>query len=189
MSVNRSGVYYQPQPPSPAEVQLKHRIDAIYTTWPFYGSRKITAQLQLEGVEVNRKAIQRHIREMGIAGICPGPNLSKRTQKEGIFPYLLRHTTSHYPNHIWGLDITYIRLRGGWMYLVALLDWYSRYVVSWLRHEVASVAVEADKTELNLVFHHQYLTETCVGSNSGVGSSRNNVPSLMRGRWNREGKS
>jgi HTH-like domain len=80
LSVNRSGVYYQPQPPSAAEVQLKHRIDEIYTKWPFYGSRKITAQLQLEGVEVNRKAIQRHMREMGIAGICPGPNLSKRTR-------------------------------------------------------------------------------------------------------------
>lgn len=131
LSLNRSGVYYHPQPPSPAEIQLKHRIDAIYTKWPFYGSRKITAQLQLEGVEINRKATQRHMREMGIAGICPGPNLSKRTQKEGIFPYLLRHTTSHYPNHIWGLDITYIRLLGGWMYLVAVLDWYSRYVVSW----------------------------------------------------------
>lgn len=131
LSLNRSGVYYQAQPPSPAEVQLKHRIDEIYTKWPFYGSRKMTAQLQLEGVEINRKATQRQMREMGIAGICPGPNLSKRTQREGIFPYLLRHTTSQYPNHIWGLDITYIRLRGGWMYLVAVLDWYSRYVVSW----------------------------------------------------------
>jgi putative transposase len=131
LSLNRSGVYYHPLPPSPEEIQLKHRIDEIYTKWPFYGSRKITAQLQLEGVGINRKATQRHMREMGIAGICPGPNLSKRTQKEGIFPYLLRHTTSQYPNHIWGLDITYIRLRGGWMYLVAVLDWYSRYVVSW----------------------------------------------------------
>jgi putative transposase len=131
LSLNRSGIYYHPQPPSAAEVQLKHRIDEIYTKCPFYGSRKITAQLQQEGIEVNRKAIQRHMREMGIEGIHPGPNLSKRTQKEGIFPYLLRHTTSQYPNHIWGLDITYIRLRGGWMYLVAVLDWYSRYVVSW----------------------------------------------------------
>lgn len=68
---------------------------------------------------------------MSIEGIHPGPNLSKRTQKEGIFPYLLRHTTSQYPNHIWELDIPYIRLRGGWMYLVAILDWYSRYVLSW----------------------------------------------------------
>ena len=72
-----------------------------------------------------------HMREMGIAGICPGPNLSKRTQKEGVFPYLLRHTTSRYPNHVWGLDITYIRLKASWMYLVAVLDWYSRYVISW----------------------------------------------------------
>ena len=110
LSVNWSAVYYHPQPPSPEEVRLKHRIDEVYTKCPFYGSRKITAQLQLEGVEVNRKAIQRHMREMGIEGIYPGPNLSKRTQKEGIFPYLLRHTTSQYPNHIWGLDITYIRL-------------------------------------------------------------------------------
>ncbi len=70
------------------------------------------------------------MRERGIAGICPGPHLSKRPQKEGIFPSLLRHTTSHYPHHIWGLDITYIRLKGGWMYLVAVRDWYSRSVLS-----------------------------------------------------------
>src|SRR5438045_8858293 len=69
--------------------------------------------------------------EMGIAAVYPGPNLSKRNQKEGVYPYLLRHITSAYPNHIWGIDHTYIRLRGGWMYLVAILDWYSRYVVSW----------------------------------------------------------
>jgi putative transposase len=131
LSLSRSSVYYQPQPPSAAEVALKHRIDELYTQWPFYGSRKITAQLQQEGVEVNRKAVQRHMREMGIEGISPGPNLSKRTQKEGVYPYLLRHTTSAYPNHIWGIDSTYIRLHAGWMYLVAILDWYSRYVVSW----------------------------------------------------------
>ena len=68
---------------------------------------------------------------MGIAAIYPGPNLSKRNQKEGVYPYLLRHITSAYPNHIWGIDITFIRLQAGWMYLVAILDWYSRYVVSW----------------------------------------------------------
>jgi len=79
LSVNLSGVYYQPQPPSPSEVHLKHRIDEIYTKWPFYGSRKMTAQLQQKGVDVNRKAIQRHLREMGIEAIHPGPNLSKRT--------------------------------------------------------------------------------------------------------------
>lgn len=71
------------------------------------------------------------MREMGIEGISPGPNLSKRLHQEGIYPYLLRHITSHYPNHIWGIDITYVRLQTSWMYLVAIIDWYSRSVVSW----------------------------------------------------------
>ncbi len=97
LSLNRSGLYYQPVAPSAEEVALKHRIDELYTQWPFYGSRRITAQLQ----------------------------------QEGVYPYLLRHITSAYPNHIWGIDITYIRLHAGWMYLVAILDWYSRYIVSW----------------------------------------------------------
>ncbi len=79
----------------------------------------------------NRKTVGRYMQQMGIAAIYPGPNLSKRNQKEGVYPYLLRHITSAYPNHIWGIDITYIRLSGGWMYLIAILDWYSRYVVSW----------------------------------------------------------
>lgn len=110
---------------------LKHRIDEIYTECPFYGSRRITAQLRREGKYVNRKAVQRHMREMGIAGICPGPNLSKRGPAHYIYPYLLRNVTSAFPNHVWGIDITYIRLQRGWMYLVAILDWFSRYVVSW----------------------------------------------------------
>jgi putative transposase len=130
LSLNRSGLYYQPVPPSAEEVAIKHRIDEIYTQYPFYGSRRITAVLRRD-MAINRKAVQRHMREMGIAGICPGPNLSKRNQEHAVYPYLLRHVTSRYPNHVWGIDITYIRLRGGWMYLVAILDWFSRYVVSW----------------------------------------------------------
>jgi putative transposase len=131
LSVSRSSLYYQPRPPSAEEVRLKHRIDEVYTQFPFYGSRKIAAQLQREGMSINRKTVSRYMQEMGIAAIYPGPNLSKRNQKEGVYPYLLRHVTSAYPNHIWGIDITYIRLQAGWMYLVAILDWYSRYVVSW----------------------------------------------------------
>jgi putative transposase len=130
LSLNRSSLYYQPAPPSAEEVAIKHRIDQIYTRYPFYGSRRITAVLRRE-MNINRKAVQRHMREMGIAGVCPGPNLSKRTTEHHVYPYLLRHSSSSYPNHVWGIDITYIRLRGGWMYLVAILDWFSRYVVSW----------------------------------------------------------
>ena len=131
LSLSRASLYYQPRPPSAQEVQLKHRIDEVYTQSPFYGSRKIAVQLQREGMRVNRKTVARYMREMGIAAIYPGPNLSKRNQKEGVYPYLLRHITSAYPNHIWGVDITYIRMLKGWMYLVAVLDWYSRYVISW----------------------------------------------------------
>jgi putative transposase len=131
LSLSRASLYYQPRPPSAKEVQLKHRIDEVYTQYPFYGARKIAAQLQREGMSINRKTVGRYMREMGIAAISPGPNLSQRNYKEGVYPYLLRHITSAYPNHIWGIDITYIRLQAGWMYLVAILDWYSRYVVSW----------------------------------------------------------
>lgn len=130
LSLNRSGLYYQPVPPSPAELWIKRRIDEIYTACPFYGSRKITVALKKE-IPINRKAVQRHMREMGLSAICPGPNLRKRHAEHAIFPYLLRNLTAARPNHIWGVDITYVRLQGGWLYLVAVLDWYSRYVVSW----------------------------------------------------------
>jgi putative transposase len=131
LSLNRSSLYYQPTAPSAEEVLLKHRIDQIYTDHPYYGYRRITAHLQREGISVNHKAVARHMREMGLEAVYPGPNLSKRAQRAGIYPYLLKNVTAKAPNHIWGIDITYIRLKGGWMYLVAVLDWYSRYVVSW----------------------------------------------------------
>jgi len=131
LSLSRSSLYYQPVAPSAEEVALKHRIDALYTDYPFYGSRRIAVQLRREGMSINRKAVQRHMREMGIAGLCPGPNLSQRNLAHQIYPYLLRQVTATYPNHIWGIDITYIRLQNGWLYLVAVLDWFSRYVVSW----------------------------------------------------------
>lgn len=131
LSLNRSSLYYQPVPPSAEEVALKHRIDELYTAHPYYGYRRITAQLQREDLEVNHKAVARHMREMGLAAVYPGPNLSKRAHQAVIYPYLLRNVTANTPNHVWGIDITYIRLRSSWMYLVAVLDWYSRYVVSW----------------------------------------------------------
>jgi putative transposase len=135
LSLNRSSLYYRPVPPSAEEVVLKHRIDAIYTATPFYGVRRVTVQLHREGWAVNHKAVARHMHEMGIAGICPGPNLSRRAHQAAIYPYLLREVTASYPNHIWGLDITYIRLVHGWMYLVVVLDWYSRYIISWALHQ------------------------------------------------------
>lgn len=131
LSISRSSIYYQPKEPSLEEIAIKHRIDEIYTQYPFYGSRRIAEHMKREGVVINRKAVQRHMREMGIVAIYPGPNLSRRQHKEHVFPYLLRNLTISAPNHVWGIDITYIRMQRGWMYLVAVLDWYSRYVISW----------------------------------------------------------
>jgi putative transposase len=131
LSLNRTSLYYRPVSVSPETLALRHRIDEVYTAHPYYGVRRITVHLQREGRIVNHKAVARHMREMGLAGICPGPNLSKRNLAHAVYPYLLRNLTVAYPNHVWGIDITYIRLRGGWMYLVAVLDWFSRYVVSW----------------------------------------------------------
>jgi putative transposase len=131
LGLSRSSLYYHAVPPSAEEVAIKHRIDELYTRWPFYGSRKIAVLLNLEEIPISRLTVQHYMREMGISGIAPGPNTSKAAPEHKIYPYLLRHMSAEYPNHIWGIDITYIRLKGGWMYLVAILDWFSRFVVAW----------------------------------------------------------
>jgi putative transposase len=130
LSVSRSSLYYQPLPASAEEIAIKHRLDELYTQYPFYGSRKMTVVLKRTW-NINRKRVQRYMQEMGLVAIFPGPKLSQPTPGQQIYPYLLRNVTASYPNHIWGIDITYIRLQTGWLYLVAILDWYSRFVVSW----------------------------------------------------------
>jgi len=131
-------------------VAIKHRIDAISTATPFYGSRKIQVWLQPEFGTLARNTVRRSMQEMGIAAIYPGPNLSRRHHDHQIYPYLLRGVTAAEPNHIWGIDITYIRMRQSWMYLVAVLDWYSRYVVSWALDDTLELpfVLEAVETAL-----------------------------------------
>jgi putative transposase len=147
LSLSRTSLYYQPVAPSPSELAIKHRIDELYTAHPYYGSRRITAQLRREEVVINRKQVQRHMHEMGLAGICPGPNLSKRRQDHQVYPYLLRGLTMTKPNEVWGIDITYIRLHSGWLYLVAVLDWFSRYIVSWALDQTLELAFVLEAVE------------------------------------------
>lgn len=130
LGLSYSSLFYQPVGLSERELSIKRRIDEVYTAWPFYGSRRITAVLRSE-FQVSRPTVQAYMREMGIAGIAPGPNTSQPAPEHQIFPYLLRSITADHPNHIWGIDITYIRLPAGWLYLVAVLDWYSRRIISW----------------------------------------------------------
>jgi len=118
LDLNRSGLYYVPRSVAPAEVAIKHAIDEIYTQYPFYGSRRITVELcKNRQLPVARETVQRYMREMGVTAIYPGPNLSRHNPDHKVYPYLLRNVTAAYPNHVWGIDITYIRLRGGWLYL------------------------------------------------------------------------
>ena len=140
LSMSRSSLYYVPRAPSEWEIKIKHRIDAIYTDLPFYGSRRIRHALQEEGIPIGRDAVRQFMREMGLEAIYPKPDLSKANPDHKVYPYLLRGVKSAYPNHIWGIDITYIRLLHGWMYLVAILDWYSRYIVSWELSETLEIA-------------------------------------------------
>jgi putative transposase len=150
LSLNRSGVYYAPRPVDERELLIQRRIDEIYTAYPFYGIRKITAQLRADGLLVNHKAVARHMHAMGLRAIYPGPNLSKRAQQHVVYPYLLHGLKIERPNQVWGVDITYIRLRSGWMYLFAVLDWFSRFVVTWaldLTLEIGFV-LEAMRTAL-----------------------------------------
>ena len=131
LSLNRSSLYYRAIPPSEREIKIKHRIDEIYTAYPFYGYRRITAILNQEAIGVSRNTVQKYMREIGIQAIHPGPNLSKRNLQHRIYPYLLNGLKIARPNQVWATDITYIRLKHGWMYLAAVIDLYSRYVLSW----------------------------------------------------------
>ena len=108
-----------------------HRIDEIFTESPFYGSRKILAGLKREDFIVGRERVQSLMRKMGLRAIYPKPNLSKKHPEHKIYPYLLANVNIIRPNQVWSTDITYIRLRPGFLYLVAIMDWYSRYVLSW----------------------------------------------------------
>jgi len=104
LGINRTGIYYQPVGPSAKEIAAKHRIDEIYTAHPYYGSRRITVVLSQE-MSISRPTVQRYMREMGIAGITPGPNLSKRAAAHKIYPYLLKGVQINRPNQVWGIEI------------------------------------------------------------------------------------
>lgn len=131
LGISRSGYYYEPAPPSEREIFLTKRIDEIYTESPYYGSPKITAQLKRDGILINHKAVERLMRIMGIAAICPTKFTSRGNKQHLKYPYLLRGLRIDHPDQVWGTDITYIRANGFWFYLTAIMDWYSRRVISW----------------------------------------------------------
>lgn len=131
LSLNRSSFYYDPRPESDLNERLMRRLDELYTAHPFLGYRKLTKLLQREGHAVNRKRVLRLLRQLGLQAIYTKPDTSKPHPKHPIYPYLLKNLAITGPGQVWATDITYIRLRKGWCYLIAVIDWYSRYIISW----------------------------------------------------------
>lgn len=131
LKLTRSNLYYEPVKVSEETLRIMNRIDEIFTEIPFYGSRKIGEALRREGYIIGRERIQSLMRQMGLRAIYPKVKLSKKHPDHRIYPYLLGNLDISRPNQVWCADITYIRLKQGFLYLVAIMDWFSRYVLSW----------------------------------------------------------
>ena len=131
LGVCRSSVYYVPADTDPEQLALMRRIDELHLKFPFYGSRKIMRCLKAHGDSVNRKQVQRLMRLMGIEGLVPKSNTSRPSPEHAVYPYLLRNLKICRPNHVWAADVTYIPMAHGFLYLVAIMDWYSRRVLAW----------------------------------------------------------
>lgn len=131
LGVNRAGLYYEALGESEENLRLMRLLDEQYTRAPFYGSRRMTAWLLTQGFEVNRKRVSRLMMVMGIEAVYPKPRLSQPGEGHKIYPYLLRGLEVASVNQVGSTDITYIRMARGFMYLVAVMDWFSRFVLSW----------------------------------------------------------
>ncbi len=140
LGINRASLYYQPAGQSAENLRLMRRIDEQYTRCPFYGSRRLTAWLRGQGWEVNRKRVARLMRVMGLEALYPKPHLSQPGEGHKIYPYRLQEVKVERVDQVWSTDITYIRLAQGFVYLVAVMDWFSRYVLSW----ALSLTLEVD---------------------------------------------
>ena len=131
LGVSRSSVYYRPRAASQEDLSLMGEIDRQYLETPFYGSRRMKAWLERRGVRVSRKRVQRLMRAMGLRAIYRRPSTSRRSPEHPVYPYLLRNVRITRPNQVWAADITYLPMARGFLYLVAVMDWHSRYVLAW----------------------------------------------------------
>src|SRR6201998_658352 len=151
LGVARSGVYRRRAAANDNDAGLTRRIDELFTTWPFLGSRRMTELLRAEGWRVNRKRVQRLMRKMGIAALGPKPRTTKPAPGHKIFPYLLRGLVVDRPNHVWAADITYVPIGRGFLYLVAIIDWASRAVLAWNLSNTMDVSFCVSALEAALV--------------------------------------
>ena len=151
LGITRSSVYYEPKKPDDETLRLKEeimaRLDYWHTTLPFMGTRKLAVKLRDEGYAVGRKLVRCYMQEMGVHAVYPRKNLSKRNFKEAIVPYLLRNKVVSFPNQVWSIDITYIKMSHSHMYLTAVIDWYSRKIISWELSDTLETAPVLDAVQ------------------------------------------
>ena len=140
LNISRGAVYYLPKPVSAANLKLMRRIDELHLELPFAGSRMLRDLLRQEGLPVGRKHVATRMRKMGIEALYRRPNTSRRHPEHPVYPYLLRHLAVTRPNQVWAMDITYIPMARGFVYLAAVVDWCSRKVLSWR----VSITMESD---------------------------------------------
>lgn len=152
LDVNRSMLYYEPVGPSAETLELLERIDRLFTDAPFLGARRLRECLKRQGYTVSRKRVRRLMKLMGIEAVYPRPRTTIPNQEHKVFPYLLRGLVIDRPNQVWAADITYIPMRKGFLYVVAIIDWYSRFVLSWSLSNTldADFCIEALKDALRL---------------------------------------
>jgi putative transposase len=131
LKLSRSGLYYRPRPVPPADLAVMRRIDELHLDYPFAGSRMLRDLLRGEGVEIGRQRVARMMKRMGIEALYRRPNTSKPNPAHKIYPYLLRSVAVERPNQVWAMDITYIPMARGFVYLAAVVDWFSRRVLAW----------------------------------------------------------
>ena len=140
LDLNRSSLYYHPQGESAENLLLMNLLDEQYTKTPFYGVLRMTAYLRSVGHGVNAKRVRRLLRTMGLETVYQRPDTSRANPEHRVYPYLLRGLNIERRDQVWSTDITYVRLRGGFVYLTAVIDWYSRYVLGW----ALSTTLDAD---------------------------------------------
>ena len=157
LGLTRSQVYYERKQPSQESIDRKEaimgRIDYWHTMMPAIGARKLKQQLKTDGYTINRKTIRKYMAEMGIQTIYPKENLSKRNFKEAIVPYLLRNYPVRFPNQVWSIDITYIKMAYGHMYLTSIIDWFSRKIVGWKLSDTLSTVPVLDAVKEAVAEH------------------------------------
>jgi putative transposase len=153
LKLSRSGLYYRPRPVPPADLAVMRRIDELHLDYPFAGSRMLRDLLRGEGVEIGRQRVARMMKRMGIEALYRRPNTSKPTPGHKIYPYLLRCVAVERPNQVWAMDITYIPMARGFVYLAAVVDWFSRRVLAWRVSITMEVAFCLEAVEEALARH------------------------------------